>query len=555
MNINILLAGFIIISVVVYATYYFTKNYFDKKIIEYNSLFEALSKCKIELEQLNSEYLALKENINIENNSLVKLNGEVEGSSATLLEIKNNLKLYAVRQEEQKVFVLNSDVVLNEKKEELIFLESLLLNAKEKKDAVVDHYNEINFKTKELQLLFGKENDMSLALTHKAEQLDLLQKQINDCSIALDENRMLYHDLVSKIDLYRRIDEFMDYGFFDIPEYLYETSDRFSIEISRVRDIQKELISSKNAITYPQSTLLFSDDMNTNKILDGQIKLMLTAFNIECDLLIGKVSPSNYVRTLDRIEKLANSLEKNAASYHCGFNIKYIENKYEECKLQYQFALKKQEEQEEQRLIREQIREEQKAIREYEASIAQTEKEEKLYRELLIQARNELNKSSNEERDAAEQRIIDLERQLKDAEFRNERAKSMAEQTRKGHVYIISNVGSFGENIYKIGLTRRLDPMDRVKELGDASVPFTFDVHAMIFVEDAPLLEASLHREFSMHRVNAVNLRKEFFRVDLDSIKKAVEKIAGIDAQFKMTILAEEYYESRRLQAPLEVAY
>ena len=89
--------------------------------------------------------------------------------------------------------------------------------------------------------------------------------------------------------------------------------------------------------------------------------------------------------------------------------------------------------------------------------------------------------------------------------------------------------------------------MDRVKELGDASVPFTFDVHAMIYVEDAPSLERALHKEFSQSRVNAVNHRKEFFRTDLDSIKDAVERVAGIDADFKMTIAAEEYYESRRI--------
>ena len=137
---------------------------------------------------------------------------------------------------------------------------------------------------------------------------------------------------------------------------------------------------------------------------------------------------------------------------------------------------------------------------------------------------------------------------MAEAEAKEQRAKSMAEQTRRGHVYIISNLGSFGDDVYKIGLTRRLDPLDRVKELGDASVPFPFDVHAMIYVDDAPAMETALHREFSNARVNAVNLRKEFFRTDLLSIKNAVERIAGMEADFKMTILAEEYYESRRLQ-------
>jgi len=228
--------------------------------------------------------------------------------------------------------------------------------------------------------------------------------------------------------------------------------------------------------------------------------------------------------------------------------LEYVELKYKECQLQYQNKLKKQEEQDEQRLIREQIREEQKAIKEYERAINQAEKEEKMYRELLEKARAELNKVSEADRIITEQKISELEKQLAEAEAKEERAKSMAQQTRKGHVYVISNIGSFGENIYKIGLTRRLEPLDRVKELGDASVPFLFDVHAMIYVEDAPALESALHRKFTANRVNAVNMRKEFFNTDLLSIKEAVEEIAGLEAEFQMTSIAEEYYETRRLR-------
>nr|WP_232574673.1 DUF4041 domain-containing protein [Photobacterium carnosum] len=332
-----------------------------------------------------------------------------------------------------------------------------------------------------------------------------------------------------------------------MPQYLYETSNRFAEEIKDVRQQQKDMIKGKTAITFPESTLISNDKSFNNKILNGQVRLMLTAFNIECDLLIGKVSPSSFGRTLERIEKLANTLEKSAATLECGFDINYIELKFEECKLQYQYTLKKQEEISEQKLIKEQIREEQRAIREYEKEIADAEKEEKMYRNLLDKAQRELAEATEQDRSAMELRIAILEQQLAEAEAKEERAKSMAEQTRKGHVYVISNIGSFGEDVYKIGLTRRLEPMDRVKELGDASVPFPFDVHAMIYTDDAPGLETALHREFNSKRVNAVNLRKEFFNVDLASIQEAVEKIVGIEAEFKITALAEDYYESLRL--------
>lgn len=355
--------------------------------------------------------------------------------------------------------------------------------------------------------------------------------------------------LMSKLDLYSRIEEFVEVGLFEEPEYMFETSPRYVEEIKRLRNQQKQLVKDKEAISYPIDIELSANAAHDKKILDGQIKLMLSAFNIECDFLISKVNPGNFSRTLERIEKAANSVEKCAASLHCGFNLTYIELKFEECKLQYQFQLKKQEELEEQRLIKEQMREEQKAIKEYERAVAKAEKEERMYREMLERAREELAKASDDERVIAEQRIADLARQLAEAEETEKRAKSMAERTKRGHVYVISNIGSFGEDVYKIGLTRRLEPMDRVKELGDASVPFSFDVHAMIYSDDAPALEASLHREFTHLRVNAVNKRKEFFRTDLFDIKHAVEKLTEGESDFKITALAEEYYETRRLQS------
>ena len=124
----------------------------------------------------------------------------------------------------------------------------------------------------------------------------------------------------------------------------------------------------------------------------------------------------------------------------------------------------------------------------------------------------------------------------------------MAEQTKRGHVYVISNIGSFGERIFKIGMTRRLDPDDRVKELGDASVPFTFDVHAMIFTDNAPELEGKLHAAFSDRRMNLVNMRKEFFKVELGEIREKVEELVP-EAEFIETIEARQYNESLAILA------
>ncbi|MDC5822695.1 DUF4041 domain-containing protein [Vibrio europaeus] len=407
--------------------------------------------------------------------------------------------------------------------------------------------DKLNEETAELQALKGQDDALKQSIQEQQVILESNKSKLDELNSSIEKGELDLEELMGDLDLYSRLDEYTAHGHFEIPQYLYETSTRFAEEIKYVRQQQKEMIKDKTAVNFPESTVISNDKSFNNKILNGQVKLMLTAFNIECDLLIGKVSPSSFGRTLERIEKLANTLEKSAATLECGFDIDYIELKFEECKLQYQYTLKKQEEVVEQKLIKEQIREEQRAIKEFEKAIADAEKEEKMYRNLLDKAQRELAKATEQDRSEMEQRIAILEQQLAEAEAKEERAKSMAEQTRKGHVYVISNIGSFGEDVYKIGLTRRLEPMDRVKELGDASVPFPFDVHAMIYTDDAPALETALHREFNSKRVNAVNLRKEFFNVDLASIQEAVEKIAGIEVEFKTTALAEDYYESLRL--------
>jgi multidrug efflux pump subunit AcrA (membrane-fusion protein) len=259
------------------------------------------------------------------------------------------------------------------------------------------------------------------------------------------------------------------------------------------------------------------------------------------------VNPANFTKTLERINKLADGIEKHAVSFNYGISEEYTKLKYDECTLNYQYKLLKQEEAEEQKAIKEMIREEQRVAKEYEKAIADAQQEENLYQNLLNKAQQELANASADQKSEFEAKIKQLEADLEESKLNNVRTMSMAQQTKRGHVYVISNIGSFGGDVYKIGLTRRLEPLDRVKELGDASVPFIFDVHALICVEDAPALESALHKKFTHKRVNAVNHRKEFFRTDLQSIQNAVLEIAGIDADFKTTIVADEYYQTQRL--------
>lgn len=211
----------------------------------------------------------------------------------------------------------------------------------------------------------------------------------------------------------------------------------------------------------------------------------------------------------------------------------------EELKQQFQQKVREQQEKEQQQAIRRQMREEDRLRREREDALRDAEA-----REREIQAR--LAEALRSENDRYGAEIEQLQRELADAHARAERAKSMAQLTRAGNVYILSNVGSFGENVFKVGMTRRLEPLDRVRELGDASVPFPFDVHAMIRCDDAPSLENALHTELTRHRVNRVNLRKEFFRVPLEIILKAVEKHHGV-VEYMASPDALEYRESQQV--------
>ncbi len=197
----------------------------------------------------------------------------------------------------------------------------------------------------------------------------------------------------------------------------------------------------------------------------------------------------------------------------------YFEAKTKELRVTHEYRETLKRERDERAEAARSEREEKRLLQEAKAA----EKEEQRYQDLLAKARAEAGIVTSEEHEA---KIRALEDQLAAAHEKTERAKAMAEQTKSGFVYIISNIGSFGENVLKIDLTRRLDPMDRVRELGDASVPFLFDTHAMIYSEEAPALETALHSQFADRRINASNMRKEFFRVSLDEVEAAVKELA-----------------------------
>lgn len=279
---------------------------------------------------------------------------------------------------------------------------------------------------------------------------------------------------------------------------------------------------------------------------------VLDAFNGKVDTILADIKKNNY-GILERKMRDAYSLVNHLGSAfrNARINEIYLEARLEELKWAVAVNELKIQEREEQRRIKEQIREEEKARREYEKALKDAEKEEETIRKAMEKARLAIEKASSEQKMKYEAQLAELQEKLAEAEAKNQRALSMAQQTKSGHVYIISNIGSFGEDVFKIGMTRRLEPLDRVRELGDASVPFPFDVHAMIYSEDAPKLETELHQFFVRNQVNKVNPRKEFFRVPIADIRKEIDN-RGIEAKWTMMASALEYKETLAIEKAMK---
>ena len=278
------------------------------------------------------------------------------------------------------------------------------------------------------------------------------------------------------------------------------------------------------------------------------INFVLDAFNGKVDSILSRVKKDNFGILEQKIKDAFQIVNNNGKAFrNAVITDEYLAARLEELKWAVITQELKWQEQEEQRRIKEQIREEEKARKEYEKAIHEAQNEENTLSKLIEKAQKEISQATEEQKAKYELRLHELEEKLKLAEEKNQRAISMAQQTKSGNVYIISNIGSFGENVYKIGLTRRLEPFDRIRELGDSSVPFEFDVHAMIYSNDAVHLEGELHKKFLVMQINKVNPRKEFFRVGLLDIKNEVERM-GINAKWTLTAEAMQYRESLAIE-------
>ncbi|MBL4700112.1 MAG: DUF4041 domain-containing protein [Phycisphaeraceae bacterium] len=320
---------------------------------------------------------------------------------------------------------------------------------------------------------------------------------------------------------------------FQEPKFQLEDHAEYVFAIKSVKEEQKEAVRSKNAVVGHTDWTVGDSKSEGRKMVGRAVRLTLRAFNNECDSRIGKINWRNINQVKDRIEASRDSLDKLNESLHVEITDEYLQLKFKEADLVNEEKIKKEQEKDQLRAVREAEREEAKAQREILAEIKRSEKLEAAKQAALDEVKARLKIASQEHRAALEAEVNELESELAAASMSKGRLLSMAEHTKIGHLYVISNRGAFGERMIKIGMTRRLEPLDRVKELGDASVPFPFDIHAMVFSEDVPRLEKELHARFDDFRVNRLNRRKEFFNVPLSDVQKELEtRIPGTPFQF-----------------------
>jgi hypothetical protein len=314
-------------------------------------------------------------------------------------------------------------------------------------------------------------------------------------------------------------------------------------ELKRARQESQDLIAAGGAAR--------CDYAEANR-REAAEQFIVSAFNGRVDAVLARSKHSNFGKLEKEIRDIFELTNRSGAPFrNARITEAYLDARISELRWACAAHEIRRQMLEEQRAERERIRDEERARREFERVSRESAREGELLARAREQAMAELAAATEAERAEYEHRLQEISERLREVEDRALRAKSMAEQTKKGTVYVISNVGSFGDDVFKIGLTRRLEPQERIDELGDASVPFPFDVHAFIESDDAPALERALHKHFLISQVNKVNHRKEFFRAPISTLRSEIEAL-GINAHWTLLAAAHEYRESLRIDRLIE---
>ncbi len=465
-------------------------------------------------------------------NTISEQSAEIEQLKSTISKLTADIENYKALITPEMQDAINLQKYINELNKKIITLDNTI---QDKNNNIVYIENQILNKSDFLSKINQGES-LEAAIQNKKDELADLSNTItvkNADLIQLEEEL-----LVQSFGLYT-------------PKYDFANSTQYVEKLAEIRQQQKDMIKAGTAVTGNMEWVVNDSRSEGRKMIKDTQKLLLRAFNSECDSIIEKVKYNTYETAVKRITSSYDAVTKLGKVLNIAIACQYYNLKISELNLAFEYRTKKQEEKELQKELKAQLREEAKLQKEIEQERKKKEKEQLHYENALKDILLKLNGASNEQKEAIllkkaeiEATLSDIKQSLEDIDYRVANQKA-------GYVYIISNIGSFGENVYKIGMTRRLDPTERVHELGDASVPFNFDIHAMIFSDNAPKLETALHKAFENRKLNMVNQRREFFNVTLDEIKEVVKNNFDKTVEFIDVADAEQYRVSEKMKIHL----
>lgn len=384
-------------------------------------------------------------------------------------------------------------------------------------------------------------------ILEKEQQIDTLKSEeadlMNEISKIEDEIKLLKSQLISTSEDV----EMESFSLYE-PKYNFATALGYKDKLKEIRKDQKDMIRNKTAVNYFDSWTLDGSKAKGRKMNNDNIRQIIRSFNNECEAAINKVKFSNIDSIRKRIDSSFKQLNKLNKSNKLSLSNPFLNLKHAELNLAFEYERKKQEEKDALREQRTREREEKKLQKEIQSKKKIIDKDIKHYNQMIEELNKKINSLENQvEKDALEKEIDGLKQNIEFRELEKEELDYREAHSAAGYVYIISNIGSLGENTVKIGVTRRLNPYDRIAELSSASVPFKFDIHAMVFSYEAYQLENTLHKKFDSQRINKMNMRKEFFNITIQEIKDALEEYKDLTIDFTEIPEAEEYRESMKL--------
>lgn len=520
------------------------KELFRNKEDEYNNLYNENQKLHNEFQSLKSEIINFKT------------------LSADLEKLKENLMNIEV----EKEGLLSEIKTLHSKKSILEQeLKELQINLSNERNILKDIVEEIEVGIKQLgenRFLKSSEHEQTLR-QHLLNELELLTKSIDDKkatvgeleseTLKLDEvkdeikvSKNKIDDLKKEIISVQVENDLQEVAFYK-NIFPFTTTEKFKEELLDNNQKQKFMIKSKTVVLEGTNWTVNGSVSEGRKMANLNIKAMVRAYNTECDNAISSLRYSNIETILNRIEKSYKDVNKLNQKNGLSLSIEYHDLKIQELHLVYELKKYEKNEKEKLRILREEERERKQVEKEIKEKLDELDQREKIIKKGLNTTNKEFvdSKGTNLE-------LLNKVKELEDALNLIQKKKFEVTERhligKSGYVYIISNIGTLGEGVFKIGMTRRLEPLDRIKELSGASVPFEYDIHAMILTDDAPKLETHLHTKFYSDRVNMINNRKEFFNVTLDEIKTEVFLMVGKDVVFEDTPHAEQYYKTMALR-------